>query len=109
MIWLSAAPAYLYFTLYVVKCGSGMKVIETTPHLRTIIIDTVPICKDFLVELRLLSSGVRIHKAVTMIRDLPSFCEFHFSAPTKPIRRRFEHSARLRGSDVPVESSRATR
>ncbi len=51
-----AAPAYLDFTLYGVKCGSVIEVIDATSHLRTIAIDAVPLCKDFLVELCLLSS-----------------------------------------------------
>ena len=104
MTWLSAAPAYLDLTLYAVKCGSVMEVTDATSHLRTIVIDAVPICKDFLVELCLLSSGVRIHKAVIRIRDLPSFDALRFSALTKPTHRQPVRSARLRGSGVPVES-----
>ena len=104
MTWLSAAPAYLDFTLYAVKCGSVIEATDETSHLRTIVIDAVPICKDFLVELCLLSSGIRIHKAVIRIRDLPSSYALRFSALMIPIHRQPVRSARLRGLGVPVES-----
>lgn len=103
--WLSAAPAYLDFTLYTVKCGFVIGVMDAISHLRTIVVDAVPICKDFLVELCLLSSGgVRIHKAAIRIRDLPSFYALRFSALTNLIHRQPVRSVRLRGSGVPVES-----
>ena len=39
--------------------GPVKEVMDAISHLRTIIIDTVLICQDFLVELRLLKSRVR--------------------------------------------------